>query len=87
MLRRQIFLRGHGKLGGGGLGVCERKKKLNFEGVRSIKRLQVMRKKEKGNFMDRFERDLLIHPCPIWLLPKKTMKVETGHRYREEMGN
>lgn len=69
------------------MGVCERKKKLNFEGVRSIKRLQVMRKKEKGNFMDRFESDLLIHPCPIWLLPKKAMKVAAGHRYREEVGN
>lgn len=38
--------------------MCERMKKLNLEGVRSIKRLQVMKKKETGNFMDRFERDL-----------------------------
>lgn len=40
------------------MGVCERMKKLKHEGVRSIKRLQVMRKRETGNFMDRFERDL-----------------------------
>lgn len=75
-----------GHWGEGWLGVCERKK-LNCEGVRSIRRLSVMRKKETGNFIDRFERDLLIHPGPIWLLPKKTMKIETEHRYREVVGN
>lgn len=40
---------------GGGLGVCERMKKLKREGVRSIKRLQVMRKRETGTFMGRFD--------------------------------
>lgn len=47
------------------MGIYKRIRKLKCEGLGSVKRLQVIKKKETSNFTDSLEKGLLIHPCPV----------------------